>query len=147
MKKIITWFLIADGARARLFKNEGPGKGIQAVFEDEFIGNFLPTRDLVSDRPGRTFDSNGPGRHSMSAPSDAHRMAKKDFARQVVGILENGNVFDRLVIVAPAKALGDIRSVLSKGSQEKITGEITKDLTNISINDLPKHLSQLNIVI
>ena len=31
MKPTTTWILIADGARARLFANHGPGKGVEAV--------------------------------------------------------------------------------------------------------------------
>ena len=71
MKRPVTWILIADGSRAKVFKVAGKGKIEE---KDEMAAAHPPTRDLVSDRPGRTFDSLGDGRHAKEPPTDAHVM-------------------------------------------------------------------------
>lgn len=143
MKGVRTWVLIADGARARVVINDGPGKGVQQVFEDEFLGVNAPGRDLASDRPGRTFDSGGQGRHAMEPSSNPKDVEKHHFVEGLGKVLTDGlnkGSFDRLVLVAPPKVLGDLRATLSKNVQAKVTGELNKDLTHISLNDLPEHL-------
>jgi protein required for attachment to host cells len=144
MKKIITWVLVADGARAKLYRNEGPGKGLRPAMEQEFTGNNQATRDLVSDKPGRTFDSAGAGRHAKEPPTDPHRKAKEDFARQMAQVVGGAaGSFDRLIVVAPPQALGDLRSAFPEAVRSKITGELNKDLTHLPVNELAAHLSQV----
>lgn len=146
MKKTITWILIADGARARVFKNEGPGKGVQLALDQEFSGENLASRDLVSDKSGRTFDSGGDGRHAKVPHSDPHRNAKHDFAREMAKFLDQENTknsYDRLIIVAPPQTLGDLRSELTNAARKKLTGEINKDLTHIPIGEIADHLGSV----
>ncbi|NJO67721.1 MAG: host attachment protein [Rhodospirillales bacterium] len=69
MQPVLTWILVADGVRARLFVNKGVGKGIEPVDDQQFVGTNLPSREIGSDQPGRTFDSGGVGaRHAMEPP-------------------------------------------------------------------------------
>ncbi len=56
MKQIRTWILIADGARARIVLNTGPGHGIEAMDGRVFRSDNLPTRDIEADRPGQSPD-------------------------------------------------------------------------------------------
>ena len=48
--------------------------------------------------------------------------------------------FNRLVLVAPSKTLGELRRALGKTAHEKITAEINKDLTGVPTHELPAHL-------
>ena len=140
MKGHTTWILIADGARARVYQNLGPGLGLTETSFPEMVGMHEPTREINADREGR----NGPG--AMSHSADPHREQKKSFARDVAAFLETqarAHVFDRLVLVAPAKALGDLRNELNGAASERIIGELSKDLTHVHIRDLPKHLEKL----
>jgi protein required for attachment to host cells len=143
MKKTITWILVADGARARVLKNEGPGKGLQPALNQDFIGENLSSAELVSDRPGRTFDGSGDGRHAKVPHSDPHRNAKRVFAREMARFLERESAkhsFDRLVLVAPPQALGDLRAALSGSAKAKVSGEMNKDLTTLSVTEIAAHL-------
>jgi len=138
--------LVADGARARLFANEGGGKGLRPALDQEFIGTRLPSRDIATDRPGRTFDSAGQGRHAMEPPTDPHRHEKQVFAREVATVLEDArkkNAFNRLVLVAPPEALGDLRSELSDELQRMVTGELNKNLTKVPVYELPAVLKEV----
>jgi len=140
MKKTVTWVVVADGARARLFINDGPGKGLKPIPDGDMSVPRPPTRDINADRPGRTFDSSGDGRHAMEPPSDPHRNAKRAFADDVAARLDAGhkrNAFDRLVLVAPPQALGDLRACLNNGVRAKVSAELNKDLTHLKDHELP----------
>jgi protein required for attachment to host cells len=143
MRPVNTWILIADGAHARLFVNDGVGKGIAPALDEEFIGVNLPSREIASDRPGRTFDSYGPQRHAMEPPTDPRRYERIAFARALAGRLEEARkagVFERLVVVAPPEALGDLRGEFSKPLQDMVSGELAKNLIKVPIHELPEHL-------
>jgi protein required for attachment to host cells len=82
----------------------------------------------------------------MDYPSDPHREQKRVFARDVADFLklqERENAFDDLVIVAPAKTLGDLRDCLDKSVASHVKMEVAKDLTGFPPQDLPKHLSDV----
>jgi protein required for attachment to host cells len=148
-KPIVTWVLIADGFRARLFSNSGVGKGLEPALDQEFIGINIESSDIASDRPGRSFDSAGEGRHAMEPSTDPKRHAKQAFAHDIAGILEaarKNNSFDRLIVVAPPRALGDLRSEFSVELQRMVTAEMNKDLTQVSIHELPDHLGKVMAV-
>lgn len=144
MKNKVTWILIADGARARLLVNKGYNSGLEPALAEEFIADNRPSRDLISDRPGRTFDRGGQGRHAMEAPTDPHRHEQQIFAQTLAHLLEEHrltNSYDQLIIVAPPKTLGDLRGEFTKPVSDLIVDELNKDLTKIAIHDLPDHFT------
>ena len=106
MKPRKTWIVIADGARARVVLNEGPGKGVQALDDLIFEGDHAPVREVMADRPGRTFDRAGEGRHAMEYASDPHQNLKARFAGQLAKVLaQRVGDYDRIILVAPPTAL------------------------------------------
>jgi protein required for attachment to host cells len=149
-----TWILIADGARARLLEQDRKSRHFNPISEQEFFGSRAQSKDIASDRPGRAFDSAGRGqsgdaathgRHAMEPSTDPHRYAEYEFARDLSDYLEkaaNEHRFDRLVLVAAPKVLGDLRDLLPKTVHGKIVTEIDKDLTKIPTRDLGRHLDQ-----
>jgi len=143
MKATHTWILIADGARARILQNDGPGKGLHEVEGLVFHGDHAATHELMSDREGRSHSSVGPGRSAIEAHSDPHRELKKKFAHQLAETLSRGlqqKAYDRLVIVAAPSALGDLRAALPAQVRAKLTGEVAKDLTKTPDSELADHL-------
>jgi protein required for attachment to host cells len=144
MKPIRTWVLIADAARARVFETTGKGTGLSAV-QDMTMGTALaPSHEIGTDRPGRSFDSVGTGRHAMESPSDPHRERKRQFARRIAEAIERRlgtKSFDRLVVVAPAVTMGDLRAALSDRVKATVSAEVVADLTNTPASELPSHLS------
>ncbi len=81
MKSTVTWILIADESRARLLANHGPRRGVEPVSEDLLEGRILPGREIMSDRPGRTFDSVGAGRHAKEPRGNASPMSSRGTVR------------------------------------------------------------------
>ena len=144
MKPNTTWILIADGARARIFANRGPGKGIVPVEGGVLESDHAPSRELTSDRPGRTFESADVMRHAIDPAQDPHRELKRGFARHLATYVEERlaeKAFDRLILVAPPVTLGDLRAALPKSVKERVSAELDNDLTKTPVGELPKHLA------
>ena len=147
MKKKITYILVADGARARLYVNEGVGKGVQPV-SGATHQSHVPAhnRDLTTDKPGRAFSSVGSGRSAMDLSPDWIRIEKHRFAREMAKVLDaaaTNKAFDRLILVAPPATLGDLRTELSDQTRKLISAELPKDLTRHAEQELPEHLSEV----
>lgn len=146
MKPTRSWIVIADGAQARILENMGPGKGLTPLPAAEMRHAHPPNRDINADRPGRSHDRMGPQRHAMEPPTDAHREEKRRFAAELAAHLNAAALkhrYDRLILVAPAKTLGDLRQALGKEAAAKLDGELPKDLTNVSDHNLPGHLGEV----
>ncbi len=143
MKPIRTWIVVADGAHARFFLNEGPGRGLTPALPEAPAVPHPPTREQGSDRPGRVFESADSSRHALEPRADWHRLEKQQFARAVARIVDQAsgdNAFDRLVLIAPPKTLGDLRAALGQASHGAIHRELAKDLTHVADAALPAHL-------
>ena len=99
MKKIITLIVIANGTRARFYFNDGPNRGLKGRPDLDMEGENLHTRDIQADKPGRTFDRSGGGRHAMEFTTDPQRLLERKFLSNVIGRLEelsDEKSFDRL---------------------------------------------------
>ena len=146
MKTPVTWILVADGGQAKTFL--AAGKHDIELLSETTIPN-PPSRDLDSDRPGRTFDSKGAGRHAKEPPSDSHDRLETDFIRSVAEGIDAAHAhkeFDRLIVVAAPKALGDLRAAYSKRLARAVSSEIPKDVTNLSATELREFMRQQDIL-
>jgi protein required for attachment to host cells len=149
MKPTRTWVLIADGARARILENDGPGHGLKAVDGLTFSTDHAATHDLVSDRQGRSFSSHGPGRSAIEPHSDPHRDLKAKFAHHLADVLAQRleqHAYDRLVMVATPVTLGDLRAALSGPVRATIVGEVAQDLTKLPNDDVAPHIKHVLLV-
>lgn len=146
MKKTKNWVLVADGQRAQIYRSEGWGHGLHPVDGAHFDGKVPASHDLGTDKPGRVY-SRAKGRPSAVGEADSlHRAAKEKFVKSVAGLVDKAShegAFDRLVVVAPPEALGEIRATLSGQTKKKIVHELHKDLTHLPLAELQKQLSAL----
>jgi protein required for attachment to host cells len=144
--KIVTWIVVADGARAHVLKNEGIGKGLEPVTDLVSATQHRPARELGTDKPGRTFESASAARHAMEPRVDWHRFEKHRFAGDMAAMLNQqarDKAFERLVLVAPPEILGVLRAELDDATRKLITGELAKDLTHEPIHGLPERLREV----
>ena len=145
-KRHKTWIVVADGARARILEQAAWRQPLELVEDLEDEAARRRPREIESDDRGRVFDRGGPGRHAMETPTDPQRHEKERFAKQLAGRLNqaaHGGRFDRLVLVAAAQMLGDLRRELDKGAADRVSHELAKDLTAVSIHELPRHLGDI----
>jgi len=146
MKEQVTWIAVADGSRSKVFRVAGRGR---LKLESETVVPHPPSREINADRPGRTFDSTGQGRHAKEPPTDPHDKAEADFlhglARQL-GAAHERKAFDRLVVVAPPRALGILRDAYPKQLAKAVTREIAHDLTGFEAPALEDYLKGHEII-
>jgi protein required for attachment to host cells len=130
-----TLIVVADGSRARFFEPRHDAQTLVPVNQADMVapGSRLPTREIVTDRPGRGFSSARGGiRHAFEPAHDAHKLEKHKFTAALAQVLEdacNRREFDRLVLVAPRRSLGELHTLLSPQVQKLVSHEVAKDLT------------------
>ena len=149
MKASKLWLLIADGGRARVLSNSGPGRGVVAVPGLVFSADLPLSHDIGADRPGRSFESSGKTRHAMEPHSDPHQQLKHTFVAGLVDMLEKNleqGKFDRLVIAAPQSVLGMIRPAISDRLRDVIAAEVDKDLTKVPNHEVAARLADVIIL-
>ncbi len=139
-----TWILIADGARARILATEGRGTGLRPATDATYEADHRPTREIGSDRPGRVFESADGSRHAYAPRVDWHQYEKHLFAKKMAAVLDGARKrgdFEALVLVAPPKALGELRAALDSHTLAKVSAELAKDITNVRDHDIGPYLS------
>ncbi|GGE21417.1 host attachment protein [Primorskyibacter flagellatus] len=132
------WVLIADGEKALFLKNltdeQDPHLEVVRKEEQENPKDI----DQSANRPGRMPD-NGPGQRSAMDDTDWHQLAKERFADDLADLLyrqAHRHRFEKIVLVAPPKTLGELRQKLHKEVADKVIGEIPKTLTNHPLDEI-----------
>ena len=141
-----TWFVVADGAHVNFFGLNDAGNGLDRIEEPHLSATSvrIPARELKSDKPGRTVSGGQP--HAIEPRHDYHKLEKHKFTVGVAGALEKayeGKRFDQLVLVAPARSLGELRAVLSEPVRSRVVHELAKDLTRHPPDSLWQHLAPI----
>ena len=141
-----TWIAIADGTKAQVFENTGPGEGMHRLSDLDFSIAALQSKDIASDRPGRSFSSEGPGRSAMEPPTDPAEHREAEFVREFAEELDRkakAGAYDKLVIASAPSALGNLRKFMSDHVKDRVIAEIDKDLTNVPEPKLGKHFQDI----
>ena len=73
--------------------------------------------------------------------ADWHHIAKERFAGELADALyrhAHGNLFKKLVIVAPPKILGNLRKAFHPEVVERVIAEIPKELTSHPVAEIER---------
>lgn len=127
------WVVVASSTRCRIFTQHKHSQPLQQIAEIEHPEGRLRGRAFASDRPGRSFDSNGHGRHAMGQHVDAHEQENIRFAKAVATKIDEARKkdrFGRLVLVADPRFLGHLRQGLSPATRHRLTTELRKNLAD-----------------
>jgi len=139
-----TWILVAHRGGARLFENKGPGKGLNLLHDIPHPEGRLKNKDIGADKPGRSIDSHGPGRHSLSSEQEPTAHITEQFAKQLSTMLDDGRhqqLYGKLVLVAEPRFLGSLRAALSTPTAALVMATVGKDLGSVELHNMPKHLT------
>ena len=145
MKPTRTWVLVADGKRARILKQNGTMSDLEAMAGASFENELHKTSDVRTDKAGRVQESVGGAHHAVAARTDWHREEKHQFARTLAKYLDEAaerHDYDRLILVAAPRTLGDLREALGRHAQDRLAGELDKDLTEMTVADVGARLVQ-----
>lgn len=123
------WVIVADKGIARIFRK--PDGHL------ELIGEIHPGESMQAELTNKTLGrvvSSGGRHHKYEPHMEQSRQDEFIFAQDIANWLEKAeaaDVFDRLVLVAAPKTLGDLRNVMSQQVQSRIAAEVDKDLTKL----------------
>ncbi|WP_118137978.1 host attachment family protein [Oceanicella sp. SM1341] len=132
------WVLVADGEKALFLRNlmdaQDPNLEVVRHEQQDNPRNI----DQAANRPGRMNDG-GPGQRSALDDTDWHQLAKERFADDLADLLysqAHAHRFEKIVLMAPPKVLGELRKVMHKEVADKVIGEVPKTLTNHPIDEI-----------
>jgi protein required for attachment to host cells len=133
--------LVTDGSRMLLLRNNGDDAFPElTVIEHRAIKN-PSSHEQMSDAPGRSFSSMGPGR-SAYQQADPHQQNEDRFAIEAASALTNllekndGSV----MVIAPPDTLGVLRRHYGRAIKDKLVLEIHKDLTKHPVAEITRHI-------
>lgn len=136
------WVVVADQSKARIFTVEDSRGPLLQVDELEHPEARKREQEMVSDRPGRSFDSAGQGRHAMGTSVEPKKEEAIRFARQVADYLQAAHHegrFNHLLLVAGPTLLGLLRENLKSLTGANIS-EIEKNLGQFEASEIRSHL-------
>ncbi len=126
--------LVADGRKMLLFRNAGDvaAPSLEVVSHDE------QTASSGADANKESSDGSVTSGHDST---DFHQQAEDRFAADAADMLKRRvlrHEFDKLIVVAPPKTLGEIRKHYHKEVESRLAGEIAKDLVNRPADEIAK---------
>jgi len=138
----ITWFVVADGSRARFLAASPEKQEYRLLGQYESKEARLPSRELVSTPPTRVQESAYSGHHSVAPREDPHVALKGAFARDIATHLKEAgerSAYTSLVLYADPRSLAVLRRALDAATRRRVKAEISKDLTKVPLSQLRHH--------
>jgi protein required for attachment to host cells len=106
--------------------------------------DFNPkTSEQGSDRPGRVQESAGSARSGV-AQTDWHDQQERQFLLRLATRLDEAvrkSETQKLVVIAPPRALGILREAYSPITRQALRGEIAKDYIHMPVYEIEQHLA------
>ncbi len=141
MKPVATLYCIADTAGFRLVRGRGTA-----------MEELLTASADAFDDVDYEFAKGGRNRAGAGATSFGHdtkseaEIERPRLAKHVIRALEAEwakGTADRIVVAAGPKMLGALRDAMPGGLQAHVAAELPKDLSDVPIHDLARHLASL----
>ncbi|MGN6270834.1 MAG: host attachment family protein [Sphingomonas sp.] len=130
--------VVADGRKMLFFRNEGDAAYPNLIVERVREQDNPPDREQSTDAPGSAFSSNGSGRSSYDE-TDFHQLEEDRFAAETAERLKKralANDFEKLIVIAPPRTLGELRKHYHKEVLGRLIGELDKDLTGHPVKEI-----------
>ena len=131
-----TLIVIADGGHARLVEERRRGGVLHE--RDDWSAGLAPSGHVGGGSPGRVFDRFGEASHPVGG-ADPRDKAEDHFLAQVAArVAELGarHVFDGVILIAPPRALGRLRSALPVTLKPRVRHTEDKDRVKIGLDEL-----------
>ncbi|MEO0997418.1 MAG: host attachment protein [Pseudomonadota bacterium] len=132
----LTWVAIAAAGDAAVYAVAADRRMAVPQFRLRDETARSSERDLGTDRPGRTFDRFGHGRHAVANGDRDDDERRQRFARRIGQRLDEGRRrgdYDRLVIVATPALLGALRRLLPAPTRATIVREVSRNLADTDL--------------
>jgi len=136
------WVIVCDGKKALVLENTGDEKALQLQTREVYEHPDPKTHELGTDAPGRSFNSVGTARSAVEQ-TDWHDQEEQRFLHKLSSHLDAAVVAGKaksLILVAPPRALGVLRSALSSHVLGALRAEIDKDFVKLPLHEIEKRL-------
>ncbi len=136
------WVAVCDGKQALLLRNRGDARYPDLVVIWSLSNPGELTHELGNDRPGRVMPRYGTARSAVEQP-DLHQKAETELLEAMMRQIDEAIHLKRasgVIFVAPTSVLGWIRKHMPKAVEQAVVGELGKDLTHFSVNDIQQYL-------
>lgn len=143
------WIVVADGGMARVLGVSGDRRGLTVLREMTSVEAHRRTHDLVTDRPGRSFESVSPTRHGITPRTDPHEIARERFIAQLAAMLVEDNrarQFDELILVVAQGLSGTLRDALDSATRARVRETLVKDLTKAPVAEIYDRLVEAGLL-
>lgn len=135
---------VGDGRKALFLRNDGDEKFPYLKTEKVFVDENLPSHEQGTERAGRVSKASQTGGRSAVEPTDWHELEEQHFVRMVAAAMERlirANKVKALIVVAPPRALAELRLAFHPDVKACILAEVNKDLTKHPVGEIEKHLT------
>ncbi len=126
------WVVVADEASAVIYRRETRRSPLQVHLALSNEAARKKLGDLMSDRGGRSFDSRGEGRHTMSnEKTDPKTQSAQVFARDIAGRIASAIHAGRCrgyALVAAPRFLGLLRDAVSRSCSSEPYATVDKEM-------------------
>lgn len=126
------WVVVADEARAIVYARDSRHGPLREVFSLDNESARKKTGQLISDSGGRSFDSYGKGRHTMSSEkADPKKTLATAFAKRIAGriaaVIHDGSCRGYALVAAP-RFLGLLRDAVSIATNAEPYATVDKEV-------------------
>lgn len=138
------WVVACDGAKAVVFENTGDREYPHLELRHEMAHSDPPDRAIYTGPKGRVFNR-ADGASSAIERDDAHQRAETLFIKSVAAYLEKAvsdGKIKQMIVAAPPRALGSLRTLLSKRTHAAIVAEIDRDYVKMPAYEIEAALSK-----
>jgi protein required for attachment to host cells len=128
--------LIGDGKKAIFYRNKGDGELPNLIVEQVMTQDDVSSRSRDDVPPGQAAAT--PAEHGV-AQGQWQQFDESRFADDIAEALykaAHAGRYEKLVVAAPPKTLGELRKAFHKEVSVRIVAEVNKDLTGHDVGDI-----------
>ena len=132
--------LVADGRKALFLRNQGDARQLDLRTTSHQEREDRKNSDIKTDASGQSPAPAGTGLAggTMGEP-DFNQQEEDRFARDLadkVNTMALSGKFEALVVIAPARTMGELRPLRHKETAAKLIGEHVKEMTDRPVSDI-----------
>lgn len=141
-----TWILVADQARARLFESQIADGALAELADYAHPEALEKPSEVGYQAPPRVHESASSTRHAITPHTAPRDKVALEFAHGLSEVLDRGRVenhYDRLILVAPPRFLGQLKGVLDEQVRKLVVRTVGRNITRASIQDISAELDDV----
>ncbi|MEQ8813175.1 MAG: host attachment protein [Thalassobaculum sp.] len=143
--RTVTWILTADHQHARVYAFTGRGADLAPVDALAMDDHLPASHEAGSHRPDLGYAAKGGPGHGYEPRTTPHEKAALGFVDRVASALEAAagrDDFQRLIVSAPPRALGELRQRMPEAVRGRVVGELDLDLTKEPADAVLRHVDR-----